>query len=75
MLRAISCVDCTSFSGGVSGSTRFTTITTSAQVCRATSTGIFRTCPPSVRMYLSQTTGAKAPGMAMLARIAVARSP
>ena len=31
--------------------------------------------PPSERMYWSVMTGAKAPGIAMLARMAVARSP
>ena len=75
MLRASSCVAWTSRSGGVAGSTRFTTITTSAQVSRAMSTGMLRTIPPSARMYLSRVTGANAPGIAMLARMAVARSP
>ena len=50
-------------------------MTMSAQVLRATSTGMLRTMPPSERMYPSPTTGEKAPGIAMLARIAFARSP
>ncbi len=50
-------------------------MTTSAQVSRAMSTGMLRTIPPSARMYLSTVTGANAPGIAMLARMAVARSP
>ena len=37
--------------------------------------GMFRTMPPSERMYGSSTTGENAPGIAMLARIAVAMSP
>ena len=75
MLRLISCVADWSFSRCAGGSTRLTTMTTSAHRLRATSTGMFRTMPPSARMYWSVITGAKAPGMAMLARIAVARSP
>ena len=75
MLRMSSWVAWTSRSGGVEGSTRFTTMTMSAQVSRAMSTGMLRTIPPSARMYLSTATGANAPGIAMLARIAVARSP
>ena len=59
----------------LAGSTRFTTMTTSAHVSRAMSTGMLRTIPPSARMYLSRVTGANAPGIAMLARMAVARSP
>ena len=50
-------------------------MTTSAQRWRATSTGMLRTMPPSERICFPTMTGANAPGMAMLARIAVAMSP
>ncbi len=52
-----------------------TAITTSAQVWRATSTGTLRTSMPSTSSRPSCSTGANAPGTAMLARIATARSP
>ena len=57
LLRLISCVAVCSLSRGTDGSTRLTTMTTSAQRSRATSTGMLRTMPPSARMYLSVTTG------------------
>ena len=75
MLRVISCVAVCSLAGSAGGSTRLTTMTTSAQRWRATSTGMLRTMPPSERICLPTMTGANAPGMAMLARIAVAMSP
>ena len=50
-------------------------MTTSAHSLRATSTGMLRTMPPSASTLPSCTTGENAPGIAMLARIAVARSP
>ena len=52
-----------------------TAMTTSAQVCRAMSTGTLRVSPPSPRMRPSMLTGENTPGTAMLARIASARSP
>jgi len=75
MVRLRSCVAVRSRFGSTEGSTRFTTMTRSAHNSRATSMGMFRTSPPSLRMYGSMITGANAPGIAMLARIAVARSP
>ena len=50
-------------------------MTESAHRLRAISIGMFRTRPPSARIISSRTTGANAPGIDMLARIAVARSP
>ena len=52
-----------------------TAMTTSAQVCRAMSTGTLRVRPPSPRIRPSMLTGENTPGTAMLARIASARSP
>ena len=75
MLRESNSVACTSLSGDIGDSTRLTTMTTSAHISRATSTGMFRTMPPSERTMSFRGTGENAPGIAMLARIAVARSP
>ena len=63
------------WSRGSSGVPRFTAMTTSAPMARATSTGRLRVSPPSTSILPSICTGATAPGTDMLARIAVARSP
>ncbi len=52
-----------------------TAMTTSAQICRAMSTGTFRVRPPSPSTRPSSVTGAKTPGIDMLARSACGRSP
>lgn len=63
---------CSGVGGGVGTATA---ITTSAQVCRAMSTGTLRVRPPSPSVRPSICTGAKTPGTDMLARMARARSP
>ena len=74
-LRRTSVVAVRNFSRCNCSSTRFTTMTTSAHMSRPTSTGMLWTMPPSDRTYWSVSTGANAPGIAMPARMAVARSP
>ena len=60
------------FGGGDSSDTA---MTTSAQRFRAISTGRLRIMPPSASTLPSRTTGEKAPGTAMLARMATEISP
>lgn len=50
-------------------------ITTSAPIARTTSTGTLFETPPSTSSLPSSSTGEKTVGIAMLARMARARSP
>ncbi len=59
----------------IGGEDNQTAITTSAQRSRATSTGRFMSWPPSDSTRSPSITGAKTPGIAMLARMAIDRSP
>jgi hypothetical protein len=62
-------------SGFISGVPRFTAMTMSAPIARATSTGRLRTRPPSTSSRLPTRTGAMPPGTDIDARIAVIRLP
>ena len=62
-------------SASKSGVLMSTAITTSAPISRTTSTGMLATMPPSTSSRPSSSTGENAPGIDMLARIAVTRSP
>ena len=64
-----------SCSRGASGVPRFTAMTTSAPIARATSIGKLLVSPPSTSILPSNSAGAIAPGTDMLARITFASSP